>query len=154
MIEVGKNSYVTIDEATTYLSSMLDANEWTSADNETKEKALISATRNIDREKLNGKKYSDDQVLQFPRLADGENIPQVVKDACCEEALFLLKMTAYQKKREMEHALGMVGASIGDASEYAQQSIVQQKTKGRGVYSPIAKQLLKPYTTLKGAYIV
>lgn len=151
---VGTNSYISVADANTYFEDRLDADEWINADDTVKAKALITATRSIDREPLIGKKYSDDQTLQFPRLTDGASIPQIVKDACCEEALFLLQMTSYQKKREREHALGMVGASIGDASEYAQQSIVQQKTKGRGVYSPIAKQLLKPYTTLKGAYIV
>lgn len=152
--EVGVNSYIDLNDANAYFADMLDAGEWEAANDATKEKALVTATRNIDRERIIGKKYSDDQPLQFPRLTDGAIIPQVVMDACCEEALFLLKMTSYQKKRETDHALGIVGETIGDASERAHEGVVQKITQGRGLFSPVAKQLLKPYTTFKGAFII
>ena len=60
---------------------------------------LCEATRKIDGLNLNGKKVLTTQVNQFPRVytkADGSTytqsaVPEDVKQACCEEALAILK---------------------------------------------------------------
>lgn len=183
-LQVGVNSYISVQDADAYFADRLDADAWENADSETKAKALITATKRIDAQRFQGIPKDPQQALQFPRcyramdrqtatialeLRDPlmehrhlmlgaylceTDVPQAVKDATCEEALYLLSMTAYQKKREREHELGMVGGGIGDANEYAQQTVIQRKaTGGRGLYSPEARQLLAPYLA-KSAVVV
>lgn len=104
------NSYATVAEATTYLNERLNATAWTTAITAATgdpERALIQATRLIDRESfegdsvypLNGASSDTTQALKWPRYAttndDGWEwlqsvIPQCVKDATCELALYLL----------------------------------------------------------------
>lgn len=81
-IEVGTNSYVTLDEAEAYYSGSLNADAWFSADASKKEKALISAFRNM--QTLNWKDPKPDP----------NNAPPKVKQAQMEHALQLLNGTA------------------------------------------------------------
>ena len=79
-------SYCTIEEANEYFAGRLHAESWSGADSETKEKALRQATRSIDRMPLRGRKTDLHQPLAFPRYPDTE-IPEAVKEACCEKPL-------------------------------------------------------------------
>ena len=45
MLEIYKNSYVTLEEAGEYFSEKLDADFWKGLDDSKKEKALITASR-------------------------------------------------------------------------------------------------------------
>lgn len=158
---VGTNSYVDVAQATTYCADRLDADAWTNATEQQKSAALITATKRIDMQRLRGVKADSAQALQFPRRypVDGgyvvdEDVPQVVLDATCEEALFMLSLNAWDKQRERQHALGVVGQSVGDANEYAQQTVVQAKaTGGQGLLSPVARQLLAPYMVRSTAIV-
>lgn len=93
-------SYVTLTEANDYFSDRLNVTEWDAADNETREKALITATRRIDEETFRGLKASTTQALKWPRVGvydeDGlifasDSIPERVKQATFMAALELLK---------------------------------------------------------------
>lgn len=91
-------SYIDLTEANEYFGGRLHADAWTAATDADKEKALNMATRAIDRLPLKGCKTEDDQANQFPRHPD-EEIPQAVKDACCEEALALLERGNNQRHK-------------------------------------------------------
>jgi hypothetical protein len=135
-ITVGGNCYIDITGADEYFSGRLYSDAWTGADQESKERSLIQATRVIDRLFLKGIKTDDKQTLAFPRYPDTD-IPQAVKDACCEEALALLERgnsLRIQLQKE-----GVKSASIGSASEVFSGRPI------RGLLSPEAKDLLRPW---------
>ena len=135
-ITVGENSYIDIDGADEYFAGRLHAKSWTGADTETKEKALKQATRQIDRQRLKGNKTNPSQPLAFPRYPDTE-IPEAVKEACCEEALALLERGNSQRWKLQQE--GVQSFSLGNMSEtYAPGA-------GKGLLSQEAKELLRPW---------
>jgi hypothetical protein len=142
-ITVGENSYIDIEEADEYFAGRLHAESWGQADDETKEKALKQATREIDQQPLKGRKTETSQTLAFPRYPDSE-VPEAVKDACCEVALALLERGNSQRRKLQQE--GVQSFSLGNMSEtYAAGA-------GRGLISQEAKELLKPW--LLGAVMI
>jgi hypothetical protein len=143
-ITVGENSYIDIEEANEYFKNRLHAESWGQADDETKEKALRQATKTIDRQPLRGRKTETGQALAFPRYPDTE-IPEVVKEACCEEALALLERGNSQRRKLQQE--GVQSFTLGNMSEtYAPGS-------GKGLLSQEAKELLRPWL-LKAVNII
>ena len=135
-ITVGENSYIDIEGANEYFEGRLHAESWFEADDSTKEKALKQATKTIDRQRLNGRKTNPSQPLVFPRYPDKE-IPEAVKEACCEEALALLERGNSQRRKLQQE--GVQSFTLGNMSEtYAPGG-------GRGLLSQTAKELLKPW---------
>ena len=129
-------SYCTIEYADEYFKKRLHAESWGQADNETKEKALWQATRSIDRMPLRGRKTDLHQPLAFPRYPDTE-IPDAVKEACCEEALALLERGNSQRRTLQQE--GVQSFTLGNMSEsYAAGA-------GKGLLSQEAKELLRPW---------
>ena len=109
------DAYVSVAYATAWLTAhLVSITSWTAATADQKAAALIEASDNIDSLPLKGCKYADDisQARAFPRYpdragqsigtgetnfqseADYSEVPQEVKDACCLEALELLKQGA------------------------------------------------------------
>ena len=95
------NSYLTEAEATEYLTNeRLHTTEWSGAEVEVREKALIWASRLLDAHmSWRGYKRTAEQALRFPRSGiqteDGEwvdpdSIPQILKHATAELANSLL----------------------------------------------------------------
>jgi hypothetical protein len=82
-------AYCTTDEAQAYFDGRLNADAWDDASSANKQKALIHATRLIERLNFKGEKTVDTQSLQFPRDND-TSIPTDIKYACSEIALALL----------------------------------------------------------------
>jgi hypothetical protein len=136
-------AYVTTAEADQYFATRLYADAWTGATELDKQKALETASRQIDRLPLKGRKTDTAQIMAFPRYPDTE-VPQAVKDACCEQALFLLSLTEYERHRNKQHVLGVVGGSVGDANEYAAESLVKANRAGT-ILCPEARELLRPW---------
>ena len=135
-ITVGENSYIDIEEANEYFAGRLHAESWDGADSSTKEKALKQATKIIDRQRLNGRKTNPSQPLVFPRYPDKE-IPEAVKEACCEEALALLERGNSQRRKLQQE--GVQSFTLGNMSEtYAPGA-------GKGLLSQEAKELLRPW---------
>ncbi len=129
-------SYCTIEYADEYFKNRLHAESWGQADDETKENALKQATKAIDRQLLKGRKATDEQELAFPRHPDTE-VPEVVKEACCEEALALLERGNSQRRKLQQE--GVQSFTLGNMSEtYAPGA-------GRGLLSQEAKELLQPW---------
>jgi hypothetical protein len=87
----GTNAYVTIDDADTYFSGRLPMpTEWIDANTNIRERAIVTATRILERLNWADDKNVEDQVLQFPR-GDDTTIPTDIKYACSEIALALLE---------------------------------------------------------------
>ena len=129
-------SYVNLAEANEYFSSRLHADAWAEVSNADKEKALAMATKAIDRQPLRGRKTETGQALAFPRYPDTE-IPEVVKEACCEEALAILERGNSQRKKLQQE--GVQSFSIGNLSETFAAGA------GKGLLSQEAKELLRPW---------
>ena len=129
-------SYCTIEYANEYFGRRLHAEIWAQADDNTKEKALWQATRSIDRMLLRGRKTDLHQPLAFPRYPDTE-IPEAVKEACCEEALALLESGNSQRRKLQQE--GVQSFSLGNMSE------AYVPGAGRGLLSQEAKELLRPW---------
>lgn len=96
------NSYVSVGYADEYVEGSAHAQSWPTtsfgADLETKQKALVSATRILERQQWNGTKATLTQRLQLPRIGlvdrDGlllasDQIPRDAAEATCELALTL-----------------------------------------------------------------
>ena len=105
------NSYCSLDEANAYHETRLHTNDWDAATPETKTKALLWAARLLDRQ-IAWEGYPTDpenQALQWPRIGmyDGDpidsglydgvgrllsdsEIPQALKDAQAELAMYLI----------------------------------------------------------------
>ncbi len=109
------NSYVTLAEAVTFFESWLNADAWGAADDTSREKALVMAAKQLQRENWIGQRSTTTQALAWPRTGAEKpdsngawinagwigasslvsfytttEIPQEVKDAQCLLALALL----------------------------------------------------------------
>jgi hypothetical protein len=171
--EVGVNSYVDTDDCDTYMASRLGASAWDDASLADKNAALIMAWRAIDGLSLRGRKFTEDQVLEFPRLNwttggqtsvyseeheryspmsklagyyGEEEVPQRVMDAQCEEALSLLaSVSDTSSDRVLLQAQGVRSVRIGDFSEtYAGTGTSPGRGGGR-LRSIEAIALMRPY---------
>ena len=135
-IIVGENSYIDIEGADEYFAGRLHAERWGETSDADKEIALRQATKEIDRQLLKGRKATDTQELAFPRYPDTE-VPEAVKEACCEIALALLERGNSQRRKLQQE--GVQSLSLGNMSEtYAPGA-------GRGLISQEAKELLRPW---------
>jgi hypothetical protein len=140
-LTVGTNSYVNVTDATTYFADRLYSSDWDNASTDDKAKALIMATKAIDRMKMKGFKSVQAQSLEYPRAVYsytrfiqrnivgaagyfyGDNlvietaVSQNVIQATCEQAIFLLKMGENGNKRAELQAQGVKSMSLGKLSE-------------------------------------
>jgi len=139
----GTNSYVTLEEANEYLAGAFKADAWTEASEADREAALITASRQIDRQPLRGAKAAADQPLQFPR-AGQVGVPREVKAAVCEQAIFLLRQSEYDRKRELAIQQGVGSVTIGDASETIDPAVVRVRMTTTTI-CPAAQELLRPW---------
>ena len=129
-------SYCTIEYADEYFAGRLHAESWGETSDADKEKALQQATKEIDRQLLKGLKATDTQELAFPRYPDTE-VPETVKEACCEIALALLERGNSQRRKLQQE--GVQSFSLGNMSE------TYTPGAGRGLLSQEAKELLGPW---------
>lgn len=139
----GTNSYVTLEEANEYLAGAYRVEAWTGASEADREAALITASRQIDRQPLRGAKAAADQPLQFPRAGQSE-VPEAVIQAVCEQALFLLQQSEYDRMRELAMQQGVGSVSIGDASETIDLAVVLRRMSTTAL-CPAAQELLRPW---------
>ena len=96
---VSYNVYVVVADADDYLSASLYATDWTGATADDQARALVMATRLLDRQEWDGSKAESANTQDWPRsgLSDENGdtisdlaIPQFLKDATAELALVLL----------------------------------------------------------------
>lgn len=99
-LTVGTNTYVTRAEATTYFEGSLHAAAWVAASDTTKDQALVTAARMMNRQYWQGEKTSSSQALAWPRTGvkdkegnelSSSTVPTDIKDGQCELALSLIQ---------------------------------------------------------------
>jgi len=136
----GDNCYVSLTDATSFVSNtIIDDDAWTVATTDTRAKALILATYDINAYNYDGQRLYYDQILEFPRIPPGEepfpwgqvisatstwNIYQAemkrtVEQACCYQALFILKYSGKRTIHQEFKSQGIysVSKSAGGVSE-------------------------------------
>ena len=94
------NTYCTLAQANTYHSSRLHVSDWTDAYNDTRNRALVQATRMLDNlVEWDGYKTDSDQALRWPRTGvidpdddavDSDAIPTFLREATAEFARLLI----------------------------------------------------------------
>jgi hypothetical protein len=109
-----------IATADAYFETRLHSEAWEQASTSDKAKALATAEREIG-------------TLQLHELTPGA----VRNEAICEQAVWLLAATDYQRKLESDLARGLVSRSVGSASEQ-----YTPRAAGRIPLAPLALALL------------
>jgi hypothetical protein len=150
--------YATSEEAAAYFADRLHSEVWDAADTDNRTKALKTATVAIDRLRFVGQRHAvyvavqagataeailasvATQVLEFPRDSD-EEIPQDIKNACCEEALALLD--GKDPDQELED-LAVISQGYSSVRVTVDRSFTQEHLNA-GIVSPRAWRFLKPY---------
>lgn len=134
------SSYVTLADMRNYLLGVLESQAWDEASSTKRQKALIMATRAIDRLDFQGEKADEDQELQFPR-GDDVNVPQDIKDACC--ALALAFLDGVDPEQELD-SLRLKSQGYATARATYDSEFVPEYIRA-GIPSKTAWNYLKPY---------
>lgn len=142
-LTAGTNSYIGLADANAYFDNRLNSENWGDATSENRAKALIMATKKIDKLSYIGEKTLSTQALKFPRLL-GSSLtsitPQEILDACCEEALAIV---SYDTNHIRNQELGIKSTKMGN------ESVTYKDTMGKSpaeILSSEAKHLLGRYT--------
>ena len=139
-LEVGTNTYVTLEEANSILEAVFDNQEWQSLTEEQKKICLVNAANKINLLTVKGDCLDSSQKLIFPRNWE-TTVSDKVKMAQCYEALEICR---YNYKREREMNSGIVSRSMESVSvTYAKQTNNQ-----RGLYSKDSFNFLREYLIL------
>ena len=121
MIELYKNSYVTVADADDYFSEKLGADFWEELDTVQKEKALITASRHIDLLPFIGVKFELSQPMSFPRIIRGKIYDTLdkLKYAVCEQAAYILSENYNDNSNLKSVTLGSVSMSFKDNADFS-----------------------------------
>jgi hypothetical protein len=156
-------SYVSVEDAEDYFELRLNSGAWDEAENDDKCKALVTATRSIDRLNFAGLRTYDynrlqpiefripiprdlapsslpGQNLEFPRNG-ATTIPQDILDATCECALALLEGVDPELEMQGLGTLSQRFSSAGTTFDPAQARMAFR----HGIPSFKAWNLLWPY---------
>lgn len=133
--------YTSRAEGDTYFSGRLNTDCWDDASDADKDKALLQATRAMDRLNYRGEKTDADQELQFPRGGD-LLVPDDIKAACAEEALALLEGKDPEMERE---SLSIKSQEFGKAKVGFDKSTGRPMNILNGIMSATAWSYILPY---------
>jgi len=133
-------SYATLLEAQAYFDARLNTDAWDDSLVTDKSKALMNATKIIDRLNFKGVKTDASQALQFPRDNDTV-VPDDIKFACAEVALALLD--GVDPELEFEN-LNMVSQGYANVRSTYDRSLPSEHIAA-GIPSVSAWRYLKPY---------
>ena len=154
MLEVGKNSYVTVQEATEYINAHYSAKNalcahWTACPDDYKERYLLKSMQEIEALPFVGRKTVWSNELQFPRSL--LNAPLYVRN----NPVFVLynrsenKVPQEVKAAQIENALGIIRAEYKPTSKatvLASLGLIPPETKESGkLSSKKAETLLTPF---------
>lgn len=132
--------YGTLEKADNYFASMLEGQLWAYKDRDLRMRALVSATKRIDRLNFIGEQADAEQPLQFPRGTD-TLVPVEIEQACYEVAYALLKGVDLDTERDN---LSMTVQAFGGLRSEHDRSIVPLYLAS-GIPSATAWDLLLPY---------
>ncbi|MBI4774217.1 MAG: hypothetical protein HY788_08560 [Deltaproteobacteria bacterium] len=114
------NSYISVEEADDYFAMRVHTDAWANAAIGGKQKALMDATRRLDRIEYTGDKTSGGQALEWPRTGatlrdetiDHDEIPVRMLDAVCELALAVLNSNIDPCMPESVQSFSVGGVSV------------------------------------------
>ena len=132
--------YGTLTKADNYFGSMLEGQRWIYTERSKRIKALVSATKRIDRLNFLGEKTDSSQPLQFPRGTD-TLVPVEIEEACYHIADALLK--GVDPETEADNLPTSLLAYGGLRTEY-DRSVINAWTRA-GIPSQHAWNLLLPF---------
>lgn len=156
-------SYATLDQATAYFAWRFVTDAWDSASNDDRCRALVTATRAIDRLNFSGLRTSDwvarstgyniplivsplapsappGQPLEFPRNG-ATDVPVDIQNACCEIAYALLD--GVDPEAELQ-GIGITSRKFAEVSSNV--DLIQGRQALRhGIPSQLAWTWLVPY---------
>lgn len=160
---LSSNSYVTLAEANAYAADSFSGDAFLALSNADREKCLRQATRQIDRNRFQGVQGTTRQALAFPRaypynsdrptLSTALEIPSAVKDAQCEQALYLASnaLTGGSSRRSKLQSEGVTSFRVGSAAEtFGRGSGLAGET---GLCTDAA-HILRHWVTITGRIIV
>lgn len=117
---VDYTTYADVVEADEYAAAAIHATAWRAADETTKEMALVTSTRLLDRQAWVGEKTDADQELEWPRSNTGvegiedDVVPQQVVDASIEIAIALVDGSQMQTQQSTANNIQSLRAgSVG-----------------------------------------
>lgn len=134
------DTYVTASEVDAYASERLNSRAWDTASASNRTKAILQATRTINRLNFSGERTGEDQELEFPRNGD-EDIPQDIKNACCEVVIALLGGADTERRAEQQKVTSRRYASVG--TSYDPRIVSEHAAAGIPSYE--AWMFLRPY---------
>jgi hypothetical protein len=142
----------TVDYASNYLLNerIGDSSIWEEADNSTRTKALLMATRIINRFNYAGERSSPTQVDEFPRGCSQTQVSDSIQQACTEVALAILE--GWSPDQESAN-LGVVSQGLSKVQETYDRNR-PAKYKVAGLPSLTVWQMLQPYFRDEAALIV
>lgn len=132
--------YGSLNDANNYFTNKLNGLMWTEASISDKTKALLQATRAIDRLNFIGEKTDSGQSLQFPRN-DDDNIPVAIDIATYEEAYQILSGRDSEIEQNGSNVLSRSFASVRTAYD---RSYIAENVRA-GILSQVAWSYLVPY---------
>jgi hypothetical protein len=132
--------YGSLQGADRYFAELLYGQFWDGQSEFDKQRALVTATRQIDTLRFAGRKNTETQPLQYPRN-DEEGVPEAIQRATYEEAFALLKGvetdTEFANTFVTSQAFGKIRTDY-DARKSPEHIVA-------GIASHRAWLLLKPY---------
>ena len=132
--------YGTLTAAEFYFDNRLKSDKWTSSTVGDQQKALIQATRAIEKLNYENSKNAVDQNLQFPR-GDDTTVPIEIEYACYEIAIKLLE--GYEPEIEAE-TLGILSETYSGVRSTYDNTFVNDHIRA-GIPSIEAWMYLKPF---------
>lgn len=118
-VQIGSTSYASyasVEQADAYLAAAIHATNWWTATDDTKARALVSASRMLDRQDWLGDKTDPDQVLAWPRSNTGVDgveddvIPEPIVSAAIELALALVDGATVQTDANTSQKIQSISA--------------------------------------------
>jgi len=110
------NSYATTIEADDYLEFEYGSDEWSSLDDDAKERLLVSATRLIERLTAKYEKFDENQALNFPMDTNPDGY-DLAKEACIIQAMHLYKNHEQIQEGIAGNIVGLKSESLGKTSK-------------------------------------
>ena len=129
---VGTNSYISRADAIIYLADALHAESWDAASTESKDRALVTAARMLERQQWVGEQATNvGQTMQWPRtgVSDREGVelpsdtvPQFILDAQCELAVALLDDVSVQSNADTSTNIRRMKAGTAEIEYFVGKS--------------------------------
>lgn len=159
-LTVDTNTFISLADAETYFSERLNSDVWDAEDDEDKKKALIMATKRINKLPFIGEQEVETQPLAFPRYVSRSTNPQIstyylirdlkeittpddVKEATCEEALALL--TYSNSVHYANQQMGIQSMSMGNESVSYNGSGADNKLLSQDAQTLVEKWIKKGF---------